>query len=145
MSPDLLAAIVDLLNTSMGDVLGATPAAPKAWAEYAPHVDYPYAIVTNPQETYEYQSPSDSGTISMLVDGVIQVAFYATSLTEARKLGRTAALELADTEPSFLDGTLLEFRPVSATEVPLFEEGASVPTVFVRTVAFHYREQFYQN
>lgn len=145
MSPDLLAAIVDLTNAVMGDVLGATSDTPKAWPEYAPPVGYPYAIVMNPTESYEYQSRGSDGTIAMLVDGQMQVAFYATSMTQARNLGRTAILELADNDVLFTDGKILEFRPMGATTTSLYEEGVATPTVFVRTVTFHYREQLSQS
>ena len=144
MSPDLLSAIVTLINTMMGVELGVTSDTPKAWPEYAPPVAYPYAIVINPSEMYEYQSRGEDGIIAMLVDGQMQVAFYATSMTEARSLGRIAALKLADQDVTFADGVLLEFRPMSASTTPLYEEGVASPTVFVRTVTFHYREQYPQ-
>jgi hypothetical protein len=144
MSPDLLAAIVTLVNATMAADLRAVVGSPKAWPEYAPPVGYPYAIVTNPSESYEYQSRGDDGVIAMLVDGQMQVSFYATSMTEARRLGRTAILKLADQDITFSDGTLLEFRPMSASTTALYEEGVASPTVFVRTVTFHYREQYPQ-
>ncbi len=145
LAPDLLGAIADLINSVMAIPLGATAASPKAFSSYATAIDYPYAIITNPSETYEYQSPDSVGVIGMLADGQIEVSFYATTLVESRTLGRLAALKLADQDVLFLDGQLLEFRPMMSATTVLYEEGVAVPAVFVRTVTFHYREQIPQS
>lgn len=145
MADTLVDAVVSYIRASMALELGDTSATPKAFNTYAAAVSYPYAVIFNPQEAYDFQSGTPP---TYIADGLMLITFYSESGTEALRLAQACVLHFLAEEDAgdgammIMGVPILEFRPSQAASIGLTDEGTGQPTVFARTVTFHYRQQF---
>ena len=148
---DLVAAVVGRIRSAMGGSLAQATTAdgtvPACWADYAHQFDYPYAVVVDTSETYEFTShdPETGRPTTMIADGMIQVAFRATDKATARALGRQCIAVLSDQfeELASQEGYVREMRPGSAASVVVYDQATQQPTAFERVINFHYKYQTY--
>lgn len=153
-APDIVAAVVAALQGVMGGDLASATGFPQVYVDYDPSqnpdgspVAYPYAVVADGPEQYTYQStdPETGHWVDALADGSVQVAFYATTKTQARALARAAALRLSDSQIGELasgDGRNLTIFAPRSDPIPLTQSGTGQPTVFARAVTFLYKQEF---
>lgn len=145
MSVNLIDAIVTYLRSAMAIELGDTPTVPRVFSDYAGDIPTPYGVVTDASETYEFQS---GNPITYIADGTIQVIFFGTTKSQVLALGRSCILNIMQSELAgdagfeLTTGRLLELRPGMASSQVVTEITVGQPTVFARTVVFHYKEQF---
>lgn len=145
MAENLLEAFVAFIEPAMAEALSSTPETPKVWTDYAGEVDYPYAVVTDGNEAYAFQSGNPA---TYICDGVLQVAFYATSKAEARQLARSCIVAVlnqdfaSDNLIVFDDGILLELRPAGAFSQVITDTATNQASAFARVVNFQFKEQF---
>lgn len=141
MDVDVIGAIVTYLSGAL------LPTVQNVYADYAPSVALPYALVHDGPESYDFSSANDGSnqpTEMVTADGIVQVEFVAETKAQARALARLLVRILVDTitQINCADGSTLELRPMRAESVPMTDVGAGTPTAFKRFVAVHYKQQF---
>lgn len=138
---DFMSQVVAWLEQSVAllSALGQTDATPKIFGDVADgSPSPPYLVITETNETPQYQGPDSTGTAYHFDRGTIAVHIFASGKTQARSIGRLVADQLNDAPIAPDDGTLLELRQSAAAFIPIGEIGPGTTTVTCRLLTFLY-------
>jgi hypothetical protein len=108
-----------------GDVAGGNP-------------DLPYLVLTEGEETSQYQGPDARGVAVHFDRGAITVEVHAAGKEQARAIGRLVSDQLSDAPIAPNDGTLLELRLGKAGFKPDGSLAPGTSTTACRTLEFPY-------
>jgi hypothetical protein len=149
MNPDFVSAIAAYLAQIQAAPLGVTPTNAGVWTNYGDQGTYPYAIVTNPRESYQVSSndPQTGEPTFVIARGVIQVRYFGTAADQVRALARQCLLSLSKvaawSQLISNEGNCLEVLLVESDEVPITDSGTQSPTVYCRQAVMQYVVEFY--
>lgn len=145
---DLADAVLQTLRASpaaaaFGDTWDPTAQSgvQKFFGDFANASGEPYAVLTEPQQTRQYYTKGQDGTIPFVATGTFQAHVYATDRTQARTLGEQVASVLNDRVPSWTGANLMMFRSVPSGFIPTPATGPTTPAVFAFAVSFQFMYQ----
>lgn len=113
----------------------------KFFADYADSADFPYLVIGEVGESYEYMTHGPGNNRPYLAHGTLAVNVMATGRRDARELGYAVGRALNDAHLHYIDQRHMSLRLASAQFIPSPLSGPGTPTVFVRMLTFSYDNQ----
>lgn len=146
MATTLIDEVVRVIRASVGADFGDgnTDATCKVYSDFAPPRDYPYAVVYELAESYDFMTRPTDGPRAYIANGTLQIDVYDGDRGGAKDLGVSVIAAISDNESSFDpdDGPVMALMPMGARFTPYTQPGPDGPAQgFVRSLTFSYQQQ----